>query len=98
MHNPPPTIDPLADDLLTDAKVGKLLGVSPATVWRYRVKGKRGVRLPAIPWGRGAATTRDCIRWFYAELQHRQAEASEPKPHPRAISAELEAECRRLGI
>lgn len=97
--DPPPVIDPLSDELLSDSKVAKLLKVSPISIWRLRTKGKRGVKLPAIPYGRGAVTTREAIRWFFAELQRRD---QEPREHQqrrrRTVDPALIAECERAGI
>lgn len=97
MLDTPPIINPLEDDLLTDSQVGKLLGVSPVTIWRYRTKGKRGVVLPSIPWGHGHVTTAEAVKWFFAQLQHRQV-AEPGAPSRRAIDAAVEAECEAAGI
>lgn len=94
--NTPPPIDPFKSDLLTDAQVGRLLGVSPFSVWRYRTKGKRGVKLPAVPFGRKYVTSPECVRWFVAQLQ--QAEQPQRQPRRREIDPELAAACEAAGI
>ncbi len=91
-----PAIDPFQDDLLTDAQVGRLLGVSPLTVWRYRTKGKQSVKLPAVPFGRKYVTSPECVRWFVAQLQ--QAEQPERQPGRRELDPELAAACEAAGI
>lgn len=93
----PPTIDPLDDDLLTFSQAAKLLSVSPPTVWRYATQGKRGVKLPTIPWGSKRVTTAACIRWWFAQLQARDAQADGP-PSRRAVDARIDAECEAAGI
>ncbi|MEM1356342.1 MAG: hypothetical protein AAGH88_15820 [Planctomycetota bacterium] len=102
MHNsssPPPTINPIDDTLIIgDAKIGKRCGgVSPHTAWRYRTKGRSGVRLPTIPWGRNHATSAAAIKWWFAQLQA-IGSGTTPRPHRRAIDAQTEAECEALGI
>ena len=96
--DPPPAIDPFDDELLTDAQVAKLLKISPLSVWRYRAKGRHGVRLPSIPYGSRHVTTREAIRWFYAELQRRQQQPREHQPRRRHIDPALEAECEAAGV
>ena len=93
------TIDPLSDDLIVgDAAIAKLLGVSPMTIWRYRTKGRRGIRLPNISWGRKPATTREAIRWWFAEIQRQDLSPIEYKIRRRQVDPALEAECEAAGI
>lgn len=103
--SPPPVIDPIDDasELLPDAAVGKILKVSPTTIWRWRTKGRLGVRLPAIPHRRGYATTRAAVRWFYSEIQRRQQNADysptpRRRPGTKAERDALDAECAAAGI
>lgn len=97
-HTPPPTINPLVDDLLNDSQVAKLLKISPLSVWRYRSKGKRGVKLPSVPYGRGVVTTREAIQWFFAELQRIDREPREHHQRRRQLDEATIAECEALGI
>lgn len=103
MHEPPPTINPLTDDLLPDSATAKRLGVSPVTVWRWRKKGRCGVRLPSVPYRSGWGTTAEAIAWFYREIQRRQQEGDySPAPRKRpgtlAEREALDAECAAAGI
>lgn len=102
MTTEPPIIDPLdSEQHLTYAQAAKLWPgrkVSPHTVWRCASKGKRGIKLPTIPTGRGCVTTREAIRWFFAELQRARHEANTPRPRRRQLDPALEAECEAAGI
>ena len=70
---PPPNIDPLDPDLLTTAQASAMVRAAgllgnPATVWKWIVKGKAGIRLPAIWVGCGYRTNREALRWFLREV------------------------------
>ncbi|MBX2851632.1 MAG: hypothetical protein KTR15_07805 [Phycisphaeraceae bacterium] len=94
-----PIIDPIEDELLTDAQVGRLLGVSPASVCRYRMKGKRGVKLPWTWCGRRRVTTRACLDWWHRELQRAAQDIeSIDNAQSRQLDPALEAECEAAGI
>jgi hypothetical protein len=67
---PPPLIDLIEDELLTDRQTGRLLGVSPASVCRYRMRGRCGVKLPWTWRGRNKVTTRSCLDRWQAAVQH----------------------------
>lgn len=96
---PPPVINIIDDDLLTDSKVARLLGVSPASVCRYRLKGRCGVRLPWTWHGRKKVTTRPCIDWWLREVQRAaQARYAEARPSRREIDPALERECVENGV
>ncbi|MEO0514160.1 MAG: DUF1580 domain-containing protein [Planctomycetota bacterium] len=74
MQSTAPLIDPTDENLLSLAQAAKLICVdgrnpSPITVWRWATRGKRGVKLPAVPLGRGLVTTEAAMRWFSAKLQ-----------------------------
>lgn len=97
-NSPPPVIDLIEDDLLTDAKVGKLLGVSPASICRYRLKGKSGVRLPWTWHGRTKVTTRACIDWWQRQVQAAVQNAAPRQSHHRQLDADLTARCEAAGI
>lgn len=96
-----PLIDPLdRDEHLTYAQAGKLWPggpVSPHTVYRATTKGKRGVVLPTIPAGKTHVTTREAIRWYFAQVQR----SNEPKParsSRRELDPAIAAECEAAGI
>lgn len=96
-----PLIDPLdRDEHLSYAQAAKLWPngpVSPHTVYRATVKGKRGVVLPTIPAGKTHVTTRDAIRWYFAQLQ-RKNQPLEPRSSRQQLDPALEAECQSAGI
>ena len=95
----PPIIDLIEDELLTDPKVGKLLRVSPASVCRYRLKGRCGVKLPWTWHGRRKVTTRACLDWWIREVQRAAQNCDRPaRASRRKLDPELEAECEAAGI
>lgn len=95
----PPIIDIITDDLLTDSKVDKLLGVSPASVCRYRLKGRAGVRLPSTWYGRKKVTTRAAIDWWQAEVQRSIRQQPETmRQRRRMLDPALERECEEAGV
>lgn len=99
LDNSPPIIDVIEDELLSDSQVGRLLGVSPASVCRYRMKGKHGVKLPWTWHGRKKVTTRTCIGWWQAKVQRAIRSQDSPcRPSRRVLDPELAAECEELGI
>ena len=97
-----PLIDPLdRDEHLTYAQAAKLWPggpVSPHTVWRAASKGKRGIKLPTIPAGKGSVTSRAAVRWFFAQIQQQTQEPAPARSHRRQIDPALEAECQAAGI
>lgn len=104
----PPIIDLISDELLTPAQAGRLLGVSPVSVWRYQRKGRRvngrAIKLPAVPFGRTYVTTAAAIRWWGGELQRAASEttdcATSPRQRPgtQAERAALDKACEEAGI
>lgn len=96
-----PLIDPLdRKSHLTYAQAGRLWpggSVSPHTVWRAASKGKGGIRLPTIPAGKARVTSRDAIRWYFAQLQ-RLAEPTATRSKRGPLDPALEAECQAAGI
>jgi len=101
MTSESPLIDPLdRDEHLTYAQAAKLWpggAVSPHTVWRAASKGKGGIKLPTIPAGKGRVTSRDAIRWYFAQLQ-RRTEPDATRSTRRQLDPALEAECQAAGI
>lgn len=97
---PAPIIDIVEDELLTDPQVGRLLGVSPASVCRYRLKGKSGVRLPWTWHGRKKVTTRACISWWQREVQLiiQNGPVHQRQSRRRELDPGLVAECEAAGI
>lgn len=108
MLTTPPFIDLLSDDLLTPAQAGRLLGVSPVSVWRYQRKGRRVnghvIKLPAVPYGRTSVTTAEAIRWWGGELQRavsevgRDVTAPRRRPGTQAERDALDRACEEAGI
>ena len=97
-QSPPPTINPIDDDVLTDAQAARLLGVSPLSIWRYRVKGKAGVKLPSVSWGRKRVTNRAAIDWWFAELQRAEQQPVAPRSRRQQLDPATEAACEAAGI
>lgn len=97
---PQPLIDLINDELLTDPKAGRLLGVSPASICRYRMKGKCGVKLPWTWHGRRKVTTRACIDWWQREVQHaiRNHGAPSRASRRREVAPDLVRECEAEGV
>jgi len=99
IEDSPPVIDIIEDELLTDAQVGRLLAVSPASVCRYRLKGRCGVRLPWTWHGRRKVTTRPCIDWWLRAIQSAaQDRYAQGLPNRRELDPTLESECEAAGV
>lgn len=108
MSTSPPFIDLISDDLLTPAQAGRLLGVSPVSIWRYQRKGRRvngrAIKLPAIPFGRTYVTTAAAIRWWGGELQRvagevgREETVPRQRPGTKAERDALDLACDEAGI
>lgn len=108
MLTTPPFIDLLSDELLTPAQAGRLLGVSPVSVWRYQRKGRRVnghvIKLPAVPYGRTYVTTAEAISWWGGELQRAVNEAGRDaamlrrRPGTQAERDALDRACEEAGI
>lgn len=97
--NPSPTIDLIEDDLLTDPQVGRLLGVSPASVCRYRMKGRCGVKLPWMWYGRRKVTNRAAIDWWQAAVQRAIRNQDSPsRTSKRLLDPALARECEDAGV
>lgn len=82
------------EQLMSLGEVGRLLGwqPSPATLWRWRVKGVRNVRLDCIRIGGRWLTSREALLRFVKRLSSNQASAS-----PANVS-DLEAALIRAGL
>ena len=57
-------IDLLAENRVPIAKLARQLGVTTSTVWRWRQKGVRGVRIETFMLGGRRFTTRESYRRF----------------------------------
>ena len=98
-NSPPPIIDLIDDQLLSDPQVGRLLGVSPASVCRYRLKGRCGVRLPWTWHGRKKVTTRACIDWWQVQVQRAAQQAGSSTRRSRhGLDPAIAAQCEAAGI
>ena len=94
-----PIIDVIQHDLLADPQVGRLLGVSPASVCRYRMKGRCGVKLPWTWHGRRKVTTRACLDWWQAAVQHAIRNKDSPsRMSKRELDPALARECEEFGV
>lgn len=79
MSSKPPSIDPLATDLISTAQASALLRerghqANPQTIWTWITKGRREVRLPAIRVGNSFKTNEAALRWFLLEVDRRARE------------------------
>lgn len=69
----PPRIT-LKDERLTQREAAKLLGVSFPTCSRYMTKGRRGLKLPNVPFAGTRQTTKKAIDWWLLQLQLAEAD------------------------
>jgi hypothetical protein len=87
-------IDVGIEKLMTFGEAGRLLGwqPSPATFWRWRVKGVNNVRLDCVRVGGRWMTSREAIQRFVEQS------SSNPIPVAAANVGDLEAELVREGL
>lgn len=73
----------LSEDRLTFKEAAKILGVHLASVWRFALKGSRGVKLESALIGAGKRyTTRQALDRFLDRLNKREIEKAIPATRP----------------
>jgi hypothetical protein len=100
-----PSIDPLADELLTLPQAAALFPcrragskVSTTTLWRWYSRGSRGVRLEVARVGGQVYTTRDAIRDFIQARSVAGGAAVPQTPSPSTRSKRAMKELERMGM
>ncbi|MCC6673300.1 MAG: DUF1580 domain-containing protein [Planctomycetes bacterium] len=90
----------LAEEPLSLNDAGRMLGKHSATLWRWSLRGVRGVRLETFRVGRELRTTRQALLRFLARLSE-----GRPAPEPRPTDARVrrrvvavDATLRRAGV
>jgi hypothetical protein len=92
-------IDPLTDDLIPLRDVPSILKtpkkLNPVTVWRWRLRGRKGVRLETVLIGQNYYTTAAALRAFLAASSGNTPPAA---PTRKARAARAEKELTELGV
>jgi len=105
MHWSPEVIDPINDDLLTLSEAATLFPrrrggarVNTSTLWRWRTRGSRGIRLETVKVGSQVCTTADAIRAFIAARSAADVATCPQAPSPSKASANAMRELERMGL
>ena len=98
-------IDPLSEELLTMSQAAALLPkrrggsrVAITTLWRWRTRGSKGVRLATVRVGGCVYTTAAALRDFIESQQSGTAAALPAAESPSRRSRRAMAELERMGL